>query len=668
MRQHRVAHMYASMFFILLLVLSILRVGGAAGTVAGYILVVFLPGLAIGRILFRGSQGGVDTLLHAGVLSPFVSVVFAVVVLLSGFDLRVAFIATSVVSLAVYMIAGFVFPAVKIRSTEERSVLVLAAVLAILVALPLLANPVLRLRSDAWFHAAVSESIAAGGIPPTDPYYAGIQLRYFWAYHILLLLLRSSCGGSLFDHMAAINVIFFVLYVCAVFLLAGRVGRRRSAPVWAVLLTVFGVNVCGWVFLAGRGLLGDTAGMAVFDRMLGSGVYTALQSLSFRYVGSLAFFLDKFLVGSPFAMSLVILLLWMYTVAGWLRTGNRSDLAASCLYTASAILFHTVVGLSILLCGGTAFLALAILSGLRKDRPVSKRALQCLLMLAAALMACIPYLHTILSARNTIQGNPFTLNGIFLWTVLAAGALPIVLYCVRLLRDGINGAGERCLLLWISAVLVLGTFARMPHGNVNKFVYLVFLPVLVLAGDGIPALLDLLGRWRIVRYAVCAVLLFSALATFTFAWTAYIRDSGAMDVPLPVDKGRLVLTDAEQVGYRWIREKIPTDAAFLNGDRNDIPVLAARRQLWTAGAYPEVWGYDDRTVRWREDFARSCYRGGPVADSTRKALSRLAIPVYCVVRPGDVTTVGLERGEGLPGGTNREVFSNEAFVIFEIFP
>lgn len=655
-------------FFLLMLVLNLVRVRGVAGVLSGYILVSFLPGYAICTLLFGKPAGAVDSFLRAGVLSPLVCAAVAAVAILSGLDFPAALVMTSVLSMAVLAIAGLRKDGAGYRSPGDWKVLALIAALTLLVAVPLIVNPVLRIRSDAWFHAAVSESIARGGIPPGDPYYAGVQLRYFWAYHLYLLLLRTACGGSLFDHMAAVNVIFFALYLCAVFRFSARVSGRRSGPWWAVLLAVFGINIMGWVLVAGRAFFGRTSGLGVLDGMLGTGVYNALQSLSLGYAGSLAFFLDKFLVGSSFAMSLAMFTLMMHAVLGWLRAGDRRELFLAGLCTASAVLFHTVVGLSILLCGAGALLAAAFLSRRRDEGAISRRSFAAFLILIVTAIACTPYLRTILSAGNTVRENPFTFNGIFLWTVIAAGILPLLLCGVRLFRGGAAGWGERFVLCWIGAVMVLGAFARMPLGNVNKFVYLVFLPLIALAGDGMAALVERIGRRRIVRYAVSAALAFSAAATFSFAWSAYVRDPGVMDVPPPFAGGRVEPAEAEREVYRWIREATPADAVFINGDRTDIPVLAGRSQLWTAGAYPEVWGYDEGTIRWRGDLARTCYAGRPIPEEARKALSRLGVSVYCVVRPEDDAPDAADDAENILNGLYRKVFSNETFVIFEIFP
>ncbi len=101
----------------------------------------------------------------------------------------------------------------------------------------LLSNVALRLRSDAWFYTSAAERIAQGDIRPDGPFYAGMQLWYFWGYHVYLLVPRSVCRLSLFDIKASVNVLVFALYLLGVYSLSRRssftplsVSRSWSAP------------------------------------------------------------------------------------------------------------------------------------------------------------------------------------------------------------------------------------------------------------------------------------------------------------------------------------------------------------------------------------------------------------------------------------------------------
>src|SRR5262245_36645220 len=73
-----------------------------------------------------------------------------------------------------------------------------AFAVALLVALVALSVPMVRMWSDAWFHAGVTLEIVRSGVPPQDPNFAGVPLYYPWAYHVILAVLASAGQISAF--------------------------------------------------------------------------------------------------------------------------------------------------------------------------------------------------------------------------------------------------------------------------------------------------------------------------------------------------------------------------------------------------------------------------------------------------------------------------------------
>jgi hypothetical protein len=295
------------------------------------------------------------------------------------------------------------------------------------------------------------------------------------------------------------------------------------------------------------------------------------------------------------------------------------------------------------------------------------RNLEALLLLTVLALLCLPYLRTILSPAGRGGTFPFTFNGIFLWTVVAAGIVPLLLVILRIKEKPPSSGGERFCMIWIAAVLALGVFARMPLGNVNKFVYLVFLPLIVLAGDGVPALCDAARRLGFLRRPAFILLSACAVATVVLGIVGYSLDSG-VDVPVTVREKRIFLTEYEREGYEWIVRNTRDESVFIDGDRRAITVLGRRRQLWTEGTYAETWGYPPESILWRERIVEGIYRTEPAAVEDFERLSVLGSPVYVVFRPGD-TGFELfdERISALPV-RNRKVFANAAFHIYEVLP
>jgi hypothetical protein len=644
--------------FIVLLVLS--SIGGPAGGPARYLSVVLLPGVSILLLVFGDRMGVSEACLFGGALSPVVLTLVAIPFILGGWGLESVPALLNVFFLLVLIAGLFTRGSSERRESIPVRSWLGALVLAALIVVPLLVNPALRMRSDAWFHAAVAESVGRSGLPPDDPYYAGIQLRYFWAYHVYLLVLRSAVPASLFDLMAVTNAFFFPIYLLSILALSSRISTRRSGPFFSVALAVFGVNVFGSLLLAGRVLLGDTRGLDVLRGIVDGGSHYVLMNLAYGYVGSISFFLDKFLVGSPFAMTLAMFLIAVYFLLGWLVSGSRRELVLAGLFAISAILFHTIIGLSLLLCGGGALAAVSLWGARARDGTTARRALIGLALLGVAALLCVPYLRSIIASRGPGPG-PFTINGIFLWTAFAAGLLPLVFFAARAKMEGIKGTGTLFILFLTCFALILGIFARMPLGNINKIVYLVLLPLVVLAGDGVPLLLPLFRRAPRLGAGLIIFLVASGFATVALGLSGYIRERGS-DIPVRLKNGRIDLTAAERDAYRWMREQTPRQSIFINDSRLDIPVMASRRQIWAPNRYADAWGYRDDEIRWRREMIGSIYSEAALSREARNRLLAAGFPVYIVMRTGDLRRLAGE--DGVPAALGaREVFRNEEFII-----
>ncbi|MCK4235761.1 MAG: hypothetical protein KAX38_01495, partial [Candidatus Krumholzibacteria bacterium] len=292
-----------------------------------------------------------------------------------------------------------------------------------------------------------------------------------------------------------------------------------------------------------------------------------------------------------------------------------------------------------------------------------KRALFGFFLLVILTAFSAPYLYTIISLGGGECGLALNFNGIFLWTVLAAGILPVFLLILRLRRDRLNKEGEIFIVVMIGAVLLLGSFAPMPRWNIDKFVYLVFLSLIVLAGDAVPLLTRLFSR--ALNRAFLVFLAAGAIVTVSLGLAGYILDRGG-DVPVVVGGGKVFLTEHEKEGYRWIRKNTPYESIFINSRRSDILVLGARRQLWTDCSYAVTWRYGDELIEWREEIVDDLYSGRPVYDDRWGKLFSIGLPVYLVFRPEDRDLGGYDFVRSTPSERYREVFSNEEFFIVEI--
>lgn len=86
---------------------------------------------------------------------------------------------------------------------------------------------------------------------------------------------------------------------------------------------------------------------------------------------------------------------------------------------------------------------------------------------------------------------------------------------------------------FIVAVVVLGTFTRLPLGSSYMFVYVAFLPMIAPAGETVLDLSRLMRGLGGVRYILLAAFGLCAVATVSLGIAGCILDQG-VDVPVPV--------------------------------------------------------------------------------------------------------------------------------------
>ena len=173
-----------------------------------------------------------------------------------------------------------------------------------IVAVFLLANRALMARSDGWFHAALTLQVARRGLPPEDPFFAGFPLHYFWGTHAWSALwLGAAPPVSVWAPLVTLTL----AGAAATMLAVGEIARRLGAGprgVWAAAAAaVLGYMPFGWVTIAARALRGEVTGLDEVRRLVDLGGATMITIMSGGTLhGSLAFFGDKFLLLTPFAI------------------------------------------------------------------------------------------------------------------------------------------------------------------------------------------------------------------------------------------------------------------------------------------------------------------------------------------------------------------------------
>jgi len=603
------------------LVAAIPRLGGLAlpaGSTARELwwalprLILVAPALALGLgvaplRLSRLAAGAPGVALGLGV-APLVWALFAAVGLASGHD----FAASGRVALLVAGVLCFLVSRTR-RAGDEREesggedarALRLAWLAALAVALLFLAKPVLAFRSDAWFHAATAYRLDLIGLPPDDPFTAGIPLGYFWAFHLGLGLLGGAAGVTPFAAGAAISVIAALAVALWLGLLARRLcGPAAVAP--AIVLAVLGLDPPGWLAWLAQGLTGAEKGPAVLAHAWQHGAGGSMTAITIGYPHiSVTFLLDKFLIvtGLGLGCAAALAFAWALVEAGSARV--RIALVTSALAAMSALFLHSVVGAAVVVAGGAAAIGAACLP--RAARLGTRAALALLAGIAIAGLVALPYLRLCTVAKTNDPAHlAFHLD--MAWTWLACGGLLLALAAREAWAWRTDPAerGERArFLLFVAGFVVLSLFVTLVNRNESKFFNVGALLLAVPAAGGWARL-----RGTMAGRLAWAVLVLGSLPTFLLGLSGFLAE-GEQGVA-----GHVVPPAADREIYTWIDHHTAARAALLalpagaDGELSRDPMVHARRALvWSGPEHGMNWGYDPDELERRADVVHALTKG-----------------------------------------------------------
>ncbi len=534
-----------------------------------------------------------------------------------------------------------------------------AAIWTTIVAALLFGNPWLPPRSDGWFHAAVTLQMAERPVPPEDPYFAGLRLLYFWGYHAWAVMWVAVAPGlTVWAPLIVLNLTGAVAVVLGVCVLARRLGAGAPGMWAAAAVATLGYAPFSWIWIGVRAFTGDVVGMDEIRRLVTMGASPALQIMATGTLhSSMAFFGDKFLVLTPFALgmaqfTLLLLVLLDFTARPRLREG-----LALGLVVASTLFIHSVVGWSgALLAGGWWWWALW-----RSRRPEERRLrgvlLPLLVVFGAAVALLAPYLcATTLGKQKALAPG---LSPLAVGTWLLSGLLVVPAGMGWLWHARRRVAGARELFGFAVLLTAAGLWLWLPGLNQSKFFNLLFL---LLAAPAGLALVGWYGRVRGGRrLLITAALAMAILPTVTIALWAFATERAQFGADWEHPR------TGELAGMRWAIANSPPEAIFVDAETSlDLPVRA-RRSVITGGVrWEKNWSYPAPALRVRRQTAFELGALRTPSGDVREFLYRLGRPVFVARRRsrggGDMDRWRREIGAVHPG--YQLVYRNDDIAFF----
>ncbi len=542
----------------------------AIGTPTGMALVSLVPGLAVLRLMGFARRPALWLLLAAGATSA--PVMAGAIVLAAPSGLSVKALGEVLLGLFALIVAWPekrhapeagepLEPDHAERSREQTRVLLLGAALALLVAIGD-GNPRIRVWSDSWFHAAIFQEVGRAGIPPEFPHFAGNPLPYPWFFHVYLAGIRGLVGSDPFVLMAALNVWTALLFPLGVYAMARAFGLSAAACRWSAIAGVLGTNPFGLVGWLVKGLVGETRGLAELARGVAD-CNSVLIAFCYHFPFFQTSLLGRLWTPTAYNFGLLLVMLLVTLLAEIWRRPRARDVALFALAFLLLLHWHTFTAIAIGI-GIAAGVALATLAELKRDAKAALRraATVGLAALAAALLTR-PYFRMVTvgaAAGRMFEVHPLTSNLFGLLFSMGPAALAGAIGWRRLPAERRPLVGGMLLGAAVPFLLF-----DVPGITEEKFYYPLFLILVACAGEAISLAWSRPG----VPRAAVAISLAAALASAAVMSAAFIGDHTPLrSMILPLTPGApAFLTADERAALRWMRERSPRDAVFLQSPR-----------------------------------------------------------------------------------------------------
>lgn len=601
------------------------------GRAAVYLTLALAPGAAA-WVLIDPAPCRLDIVLASILIGPLVTGAFGSALMLAGLSAGTTAMATTIVVGVVFALSVVLRqapPSERGRSSTGRYVLLTLVIAVFCLAagyLPL-TRELWRQWSDAWFHGAVVAQIETWGLPPEDPYFAGMSLQYMWFYHVLLTVLSTAMRVDALFVPPLLNMQALAGFALCAFVLSRTLRRQFSYGVFAALTAVLAMNAGIWFFLPLkliRALIGEVHGweeivrnftLIPFDRETVTNWVTVFFNQTFL--------LNKFIVATAFSLGLCYMAALWYGGALYLSRPDRRGLTIIFASIAGMLLFHTLV--AFIMVGtflGTAAMLWLFRSSLRDYS--GRTIVRALLAGAAAILLTAPYIYSVMHMKEGGQLFPISFSLKKSAGILISCGLVIALSAFQLRRL----AQERRMAPWLlllgsAVVFVFCNIIQLPASNTyDKLPFFVFFPLAVI---GSWTFADRYSRAQAsprFRRRVAAVALLLLLPVNILLTVSYY-----------VSRPEAHVDAAELRVAEWARRETRRDAVFFDSnDRVFLLVTGPRRYYWGRAAYAEQWGYPKEEMNRRRHARDDLYDAPPIDGGTFGTLAGIPDDVYVISR------------------------------------
>ncbi|HER44125.1 MAG TPA: hypothetical protein ENO08_06665 [Candidatus Eisenbacteria bacterium] len=613
--------------------------------VAGVIQSFILPGLVLFFLLGGRDRPWTDHIFMIPIFSPVLFTLTMLLALKLTGDLSVSLRLSAgsfYILFIICMIAGR-DDLGRFESSVPAGAILLSICYGLLIAASYAANDLLLIRSDAWYHASVTNEILAGGAPPMEPWLPDQPIRYMWIYHLFLASWKSLSGLELFRAMGFFNVVsaFSFPYLAARIIGFFVSGSRRIF--WSTLISIAGLESASWIavpIVLARALTGEVKGFAEIDRMMSVLRFDGpnmMHTLT-PYGSAMVNLSDKFITITSFSYSLDLFLIAfiLFLSHGHIRKSRAASAVLLFVSILGSFLFHVIIGTALVCTLVGAGVLTAAARALFSRGPSG---LYPLIMPSAAAVAAaaagLPYLA---SLGGTETGGESFLSEYLHFGLrnLFTLSLPLlILFCPARKAAGriFSFARDEHILAasWIIPLLALNLLVDLPTGNEDKLIFPLFLiigPMVCIEITGIieaarGARKNLLIAWTAFLFLVPPALTF-------YAFIDYRAEEAGIEERYRAFRG-------DRTFFETVRGRTgPRAIVAEKGFDHLMPVFAGRRSLAGEMLLHYVYGYDEDFVAGNFELNKDLFACKPFSEKTIDRLESFDFELYVAVSRRDM--------------------------------
>lgn len=536
-----------------------------------------------------------------------------------------------------------------IRTRSDRQqVLLLAGMVLVIAALPMVTREWLRDTGYPAFHADVAR-LLPGEFPPEDPLLAGFPLRHFWAFHVYLSLIADATAADLEMLLVGGSLIAAFTLVFTAYRFLTLLGLGHARALWGTIFLFFSL---GGLFPVSERVAAWATESAPFDwaaMWSRHASFPAMPGLVGGFPEGARLFLEPFLFAGPTSWGLVYLVLFLTAALGGLGQGVGARMVVAFLSALGLAAFQPAIGgvlALVMVLAVPATLAVCALSPFRRP---GWEILLWPVPIAFAALAAWPYLRAITLAGGFDLTAAYEL-GARRSALLAGAVLPELLLGVPAVFGFLAASDVRrqAWAVWCMLLLAVAQFVDFGAVRANEGpILLLHLAFGLSAGTLVPVLWE---RARTAGRAALAVLLVILLVPKTVLGIGALLS--AADPRDARDETRAVI--------EWIERETPADAVLVDY-LPDLGLAANRALLLGDRTHLIARGYRGNPVTVRNLTFLGLLRGEQVSESQEAHLRELDGPLYLLRRrPQDDALA-------VPPFFIR-VFENEAYLVYRWEP